>query len=153
MSAVHALIPIFLQAGGSGGGAGGAAGIDAGMFLPGIIATIIGIVLGWILFTKAGPPGWFALIPIWTPIVLLRIIGRPWWWVLLLLVPVLNIIIYIIVSLDLGKSFGYGAVFSILLLFFLPIIGILIIDFGGAKYLGPGGASAPGGAPSTAPAV
>jgi hypothetical protein len=146
MSTVHALSPILLQAGGSGGGAG----LDAGMFLPGIIAALIGIVLGWILFTKAGQPGWFAIIPIWNTIILLRIVGRPWWWVLLLLVPVLNIIIYIIVALDLGKSFGYGALFSIFLLFFLPLIGVLIIDFGGSKYLGPAGAG--GGAPAPAPA-
>jgi hypothetical protein len=146
MSTVHALSPIFLQAGGSGGGAG----LDAGMFLPGIIGALIGIVLGWILFTKAGQPGWYAIIPIWSTIILLRIVGRPWWWLLLLFVPILNIIIYIIVALDLGKSFGYGALFSIFLLFFLPLIGILIIDFGGARYLGPAGAS--GGAPVPAPA-
>ena len=57
------------------------------------------------------------------------------------------------VAWDPGKPLGYGAFFSIFLLFFLPIIGILIIDFGGAKYLGPAAAPGTGGAPSTAPAV
>src|SRR5688572_16303879 len=105
MSTVHALSPIFLQAGGSGGGAG----FDAGMFLPGLIASVVGIVLYWMLFAKAGQPGWFAIIPIWSSIVLLRVAGRPWWWLLLLLVPILNVVIYFIVAYDLGKSFGYGA--------------------------------------------
>jgi hypothetical protein len=150
MSTVHTLSPIFLQAGGSGGGAGGAAGFDAGMFLPGLLAAVIGIVLYWILFSKAGQPGWFAIIPIWSTIVLLRIVGRPWWWLLLLFIPIVNIIIYFIVALDLGKSFGYGALFSILLLFFLPVIGVLVLDFGGSTYRGPGGAGA--GAPAPAPA-
>jgi hypothetical protein len=53
---------------------------------------------------KAGQPGWAAIIPIYNWIVWCKIVGRPAWWVLLLLIcfP----IFYIILSIDLAKSFG-----------------------------------------------
>ena len=33
----------------------------------------------WIIFTKAGKPGWAAIIPFYNIIVLLEIVGRPLW--------------------------------------------------------------------------
>src|SRR5438132_9296512 len=91
----------------------------------------------WKIFTKAGQPGWAAIVPIYNWIVWCKIVGRPAWWVLLLLIcfP----IFYIILSIDLAKSFGKGAGFAIGLIL-LPIIFFPILGFGSAQYQGPSAA-------------
>jgi hypothetical protein len=118
-------------------------GADAGSAAAGnmIGLAILVVVLAsmWKVFTKAGRPGWAAIIPIYNTIVLLQIVGRPVWWLVLLLIPFVNIIFAIIVMHDLSKSFGRG-VGTTLLLLFLPFIGYPILGFGSAKYVGPSAA-------------
>jgi len=82
-----------------------------------------------------------AIIPIYNVIVLLKIVGREWWWVILLLIPIVNLIVAIIISLDLAKSFGRGTGFAIGL-FILPFIFGLILGFGSDTYRGPAGKAA-----------
>ena len=100
------------------------------------------LVAGWVVYTKAGEEGWKSLIPIYNLYVLLKIVGRPGWWLVLYLVPFVNIVIWIIVSVDLAKSFGKGTGFALGLIFLTPIF-YLILAFGDATYRGP--AAAPGG--------
>ena len=103
-----------------------------------IILTILWIVALWKIFSKAGQPGWAAIVPIYNYIVWCKIVGRPAWWVLLLLIcfP----IFYIILSIDLAKSFGKGVGFGIGLIL-LPFIFALILGFGSAQYQGPSAGS------------
>jgi|SRR3989344_3116622 len=91
----------------------------------------------WIIYSKAGKPGWAALIPIYNVFVLLEIVGRPWWWVLLLIIPLVNIIIGLVLAIDLAKSFGRSTVFGMFGLWLFAIIGYLILGFGKSNYLGP----------------
>ncbi len=101
------------------------------------LALIVLMVAGmWLTFTKAGKPGWAAIIPIYNVIVLLQIVGKPIWWIILFLIPIVNFIISIVVMVELAKVFGKGIGFAIGLVF-LPFIFILILGFGDAKYLGP----------------
>ena len=101
------------------------------------IAAIVAIIAGWwMIFTKAGEDGWKAIIPIWNILVLLKIIGREWWWIILMLIPIVNIVIWIIVSLDLAKVFGRGTGFGIGLAF-LGFIFAPILGFGSDTYKGP----------------
>ncbi len=67
------------------------------------------------MFKKAGKPQWAAFIPIYNWIVLLEIIGRPIWWVILLLIPCVNIVAWIILALDIAKSYGQSQGFGIAL--------------------------------------
>lgn len=94
------------------------------------------LVAMWKVYTKANQPGWACLIPIYNVFVLLQIVGRPWWWLLLMLVPLVNIIVAIMVTIDLAKSFGKGIGFGIGLLI-LGIIFMPILAFGDAEYQGP----------------
>jgi hypothetical protein len=112
---------------------------------------VVYLAAGWVVYTKAGQEGWKSLIPIYNLYVLLKIVGRPGWWLLLYLVPLVNIVIWIIVSVDLAKSFGKGIGFAIGLILLTPLF-YLILAFGDATYRGP--ASAPGGtsAPPMPPA-
>lgn len=88
----------------------------------------------WKVFTKAGEPGWACIIPIYNLIVLLKIAGRPAWWFLLMLIPFVNFIILIIVSIDVAKNFGQGTGFGIGLAF-LGFIFYPILGFGSARYM------------------
>jgi hypothetical protein len=92
----------------------------------------------WTIFSKAGKPGWAAIIPIYNIIVLLEIVGKPWWWLLLMLIPIVNIVLLIIVFHRLSLSFGHEVGFTLGLIF-LGIIFFPILGFGSSKYLGPGG--------------
>jgi len=92
----------------------------------------------WTVFTKAGKPGWAAIIPIYNLIVLLEIVGKPWWWILLMLIPVVNIVILILVYHNLSLSFGEGVGFTIGLIL-LGFIFLPILAFGNSKYIGPAG--------------
>ena len=89
-------------------------------------------------FTKAGQPGWAAIVPVYNLIVLLQIVGRPLWWILLMLIPLVNFVIAILVYIDLAKSFGKSTGFGIGLVF-LSFIFFPILGFGDARYIGPGG--------------
>lgn len=106
--------------------------------LSGIVSLVIClvIIIGlWKVFTKAGQPGWMSIIPILNFYILCKIAGRPGWWLLLMLIPLVNFVVWIILSLDISKNFGKGAGFGIGIAFlsfiFLPILG-----FGDAKYQG-----------------
>jgi uncharacterized protein DUF5684 len=96
----------------------------------------------WKVFTKAGQPGWAAIIPIYNFIVLLRIAGRPWWWIFLMLIPIVSLVIAIMVYHDLSKSFGHGVGFTIGLIL-LPFVFLPILGFGSSRYQGPAASSMP----------
>jgi hypothetical protein len=96
------------------------------------------IITRWIVYKKAGKPGWASIVPIYNYIVLLEIVGKPWWWIFLYLIPIVNIV-YMIWTLNLlSKSFGKDEGFTIGLVL-LSIIFFAILAFGNAVYQGPAG--------------
>ena len=101
-----------------------------------LIWCLLGIVAFWVLFRKAGQHGWGAIIPIYNFLLMLRIAGRPWWWILLMLIPFVNIVLWIIVVVNFTMSYGKGALFAVGMIFF-PVIFGLILAFGSAQYQGP----------------
>jgi hypothetical protein len=120
-----------------------AGGIAWGTYILFYLGFLIVYAIGaWKMYEKAGQPGWACLIPIYNFYVLCKIVGRPGWWVILLFIPFVNVVIWIIVALDLAKSFGKGTGFAIGLIF-LSVIFIMILGFGDDRYVGP--AAAPGG--------
>ena len=101
------------------------------------LAIFIAVIAGvWKTFEKARQPGWAAIIPIYNVYILLQIAGRPVWWLILLIIPCVNIIVAVLVSLDIAKSFGKGSGFGIGLAF-LGFIFYPILGFGDAQYQGP----------------
>jgi hypothetical protein len=92
------------------------------------LAILVAVIAGvWKVFTKAGKPGWGAVIPIYNGVLLLDIAGRPLWWIVLFFIPLVNFVVGILVSLDVAKNFGKGAGFGLGLAFlgfiFYPILG------------------------------
>lgn len=101
-----------------------------------LVVAVLLIAAYWRIFSKAGQPGWAAIIPVYSTFVLLRVVGRPWWWFIMLLIPVVGIIFAIILVNDLSKSFGHGIGYTLGLLF-LSLIFIPVLGFGGSQYAGP----------------
>ncbi|GAC1396622.1 MAG: hypothetical protein NVSMB52_10190 [Chloroflexota bacterium] len=115
---------------------------SSGNPVPGLLGGLIGYAIAvipmWVIFTKAGRPGWAALIPIYNYVVLLRVAGRPWWWIFLFLIPFVNFIMFILVMVSLSRSFGHGGGFAVGLIF-LSIIFFYILAFSSNEYVGPNG--------------
>jgi len=98
------------------------------------IAWIVLVVVGyWRMFVKAGKPGWGAIIPFYNLYLFIKVGGRPGWWLILYFIPIVNIIIDLIVSIDVSKNFGHGAGFGIGVWLLKPIF-VLILGFGGDDY-------------------
>ena len=116
---------------------------NAGSAIGGAIGGIIGLVIViliiasiWKTFSKASEPGWAAIVPIYNIIVLLKIAGKPLWWIILFLIPGVNFVISILVSLGVAEKFGKSGGFGIGLAF-LPFIFYPMLGFGDAQYVGP----------------
>ena len=104
-----------------------------------VVVIILMIASIWVIFTKAGKPGWASIIPIYNIIVMLEVVGKPWWWLLLMMfVPIVNVVFAIWMINLLSKSFGKGVGFTLGLLF-ISIVFYPILAFGSAKYVGPAG--------------
>ena len=103
-----------------------------------IALAVLVIASMWTIFTKAGQPGWAAIIPIYNMVVLLKIVGKPVWWIILFLIPFVNYVFiiwtYNMLSKSFGKSEGYTVGLILLGIVFFPMLA-----FGDAKYLGPYG--------------
>jgi hypothetical protein len=100
-----------------------------------LILLVVSLAGLWKTFEKAGKPGWAAIVPIYNSIVLLEIAGKPIWWILLFFIPCVNIVVFILVTIDVAKNFGQGAGFGIGL-FFLPFVFYPMLGFGSAQYRG-----------------
>lgn len=116
--------------------AGMAGGIGAVFFIVYIAVIIIAIAGMWKTFTKAGQPGWAAIIPIYNIYVMIKIVGKPSIWLLWCLLPCVNIIFSIWLTNLISKSYGKEEGFTIGLLL-LPFIFWPILGFGNARYVGP----------------
>jgi hypothetical protein len=134
------MIPALLLQSDTSVGAGGAAALMAVggvLMIVGLAVAIVFIAALWKVFAKAGQPGWAAIVPIYSTYILLKIVGRPGWWLLLCFIPLINIVIFLLVAIDLAKAFGKSPAFGVVLLFLLCGIGFLVLGFGSARYLGP----------------
>jgi len=121
---------------GPGSGPGLVGGLLGGGFVLFMGAfTLLMIASVWKVFVKAGKPGWASLIPIYNIVVLLEIVGRPIWWIVLLLIPFVNFIAGIMVTIALAEKFSKGAGFGVGLVI-LPFVFFPMLAFGDARYRG-----------------
>lgn len=114
----------------SGAAASGIATVIMVVYLAILLLAIISM---WKIFTKAGEPGWAAIVPIYNIIVLLKIAGKPAWWFLLMIIPFVNIVIALMVCISLAANFGKSTGFGVGL-FLLGFVFGPILAFGDARY-------------------
>ena len=93
----------------------------------------------WMIFRKAGQPGWACLIPLYNIYVLLQVAGKPGVWLIFMFIPFLNLIIAILTMVGLANNFGKDAGFAVGLIL-LPFIFMPILAFGSSEYIGEAGA-------------
>lgn len=67
---------------------------------------------------------WLAWIPIVNIILMLNVAKKPLWWIILCLVPLVNIVIFIIVWMAIAEARGKPNWWGILLI--VPIVGIIV---------------------------
>lgn len=120
---------VVLQQGGGGGG--------GTVFLLVILAIIVAAIAGvWKTFTKAGEPGWAAIIPIYNMYVMLKIGDNDWWWLLVIIfVPIVNLYGLYKMFTGVSRAFGQGVGFA-LGLWILGFIFFPVLGFGDYTYEG-----------------
>ena len=108
------------------------------LFLAFVLLFVLPCVGLWKLFEKAGRPGWLAIIPLINYYIMIEISGKPKWWILLMLIPGLDILFAIGITVDFLKSYGKFRLIEwiegiLLGFYFLPKWGF----DPAVKYLGP----------------
>jgi Family of unknown function (DUF5684) len=111
------------------------------MMIVGLAIAVVCIIGMWKVFEKSGQPGWACIIPFYNVYILLKIAGRPGWWLLLIVIPLVNLVFLLLLSIDIAKSFGQSTVFGVVLIFLLGGIGYIILGFGNYRYVGPAAAT------------
>jgi hypothetical protein len=99
----------------------------------GIFIGIIMLASVWKVFSKAGEPGWAAIIPIFNLYVFVKISGKPIWWMVLYFIPVANLVAWIVTSMAVAERFGKEMLFG-LGLCFLGFIFFPLLAIGDAQY-------------------
>jgi uncharacterized membrane protein YhaH (DUF805 family) len=129
---------LFAQRGNDDAGAAGAMGMmcGCGVFYLAIIVVVFAIL--WKVFTKAGQPGWAALVPFYNHWILVtEICKKEPLWFILGFIPIANLVAGWVISQELAKKFGKSEAFGIGLFFLGPIF-LAILAFGDAEYQGGG---------------
>jgi signal peptidase I len=85
----------------------------------------------WKLYQKAGFKSWQAAIPVYNAIVLMQIINRPKWWVVMLFIPIINLIIFPVVWVEIARSFGKNSTTDTLLTLLSFGLYIYVINYRG----------------------
>jgi hypothetical protein len=107
--------------------AGGAAAMA--MMVLWLAIVVVEIAAMWRVFTKAGYPGWAAIVPIYNAVVMCKIGGKPGWWFLILWL----VIPWFMVSIGIARAFGKGTGFGIGLALLFPIF-VLPLAWGDTKH-------------------
>lgn len=129
-----ALVSFVAQMEGEYPAASPVAGAIGGVMMLIWLAVLVLVIAGfWKVFVKAGEPGWASIVPIYNIITLLKIAGRPAWWFILMILPIVNFVVAILVSIDVARKFGKGTGFGIGLAL-LPMIFYPMLGFGSATY-------------------
>lgn len=101
----------------------------------GFIILLVSLISLARIFKKANRSGISAFIPFYNLIVLLEITNSSKWYFLFLLIPVVNLIFYVIIMFSLASSFRKTRIFA-LGLTFLPFIFYPILGFSNNEYMG-----------------
>lgn len=119
---------------------------SAGFLIFSLLIGAATVAAMWMIFEKAGEPGWAAIVPFYNLYILYKITWGNGWMFLLLLIPFAGFVIQIITWVKLAKVFGKGGGWACGLIF-LNTIFLCIMGFSKEiTYVGiPGQYAPPGG--------
>ncbi|HEV2355787.1 MAG TPA: S26 family signal peptidase [Puia sp.] len=108
------------------------------VYLISLLLVVLPSFGSYLLFKKAGQPGWKALVPVYNTFLMLKLAGRPLYWFYLQFIPVLGWFITLAVLVEFTKVFGK---FNFWLHAITVLtLGLFLIYFGTdpkTKYIGP----------------
>ena len=113
----------------------------AGVMSAMAVALVIAVFLAarWVMYAKAGQPGWASLVPFYSTHVALKITGRsPWWEVAVLFFYPLFVAVWALQNLDLARAFNRSVPFGVGMMLF-PFLFYPVLAFGRSRYAGPDG--------------
>lgn len=114
--------------------AGGAIAIFTILYLLFIFAfAALMIASFWKLFSKAGQPGWAAIVPILNIVVLWKLLKLEVFWLIFAFVPCVNIVWGVAMPFFVAKAYGKSAAYGVGLLL-LPFIFFPMLAFGSSQY-------------------
>lgn len=67
---------------------------------------------------------WFAWVPILSFLLMLQIAKKPSWWLILMLLPIVQVVIFVIVMMEIAEKLGKPSWLGVLML--LPIANLII---------------------------
>ncbi|CAN5321614.1 hypothetical protein BH11PLA2_BH11PLA2_00660 [soil metagenome] len=117
------------------------AGMGCSLACFGVIIALAAVMIisAWKIFTKAGQPGWYSLIPIYNSYIMTcEIAKKDVMWFILQFVPIVGIYAAFMTTMEIAKKFGKSEGFGIGLCF-LPFIFFPMLAFGDAEYESRGG--------------
>lgn len=103
-----------------------------------IIWLVYSTIIRWIIYSKAGKPGWAAIIPIYRQIVMYQVCGITPLFMLLWFIPILGWIVMFVMAIvkrfSLASSFGRSGLFGFGLLILPPIFQAILAFNPNIKY-------------------
>jgi signal peptidase I len=104
-------------------------------FIFSIVGTLVGL---YKLFEKAGEAGWKALVPIYNAYICVKITGKKMSWFIMLMIPVLNVVVWLLMANEISKVFGKDSFWAYVGSMMVPYIYFLKLGFDkDVKYVGP----------------
>ena len=95
-----------------------------------LVLYFVGTFFGlWFVFKKAGVAPWKAVVPIYNMVVWVKVCGKSWKWYIYLLVPAINVFVFLLLVVETAKVFRrYGfweQTFAVIFPWiYLPILGL-----------------------------
>ena len=80
-----------------------------------LVIQVIHFLGTWKFYVAAGKKPWQAVVPLYNAMVLMRIIKKPWWWTLLLFIPIVNLIMFPVLWVELLSRYGKTSTIDTLL--------------------------------------
>ncbi len=104
-------------------------------FIFSIVGTLVGL---YKLFEKAGEAGWKALVPFYNAYICVKITGKKMSWFIMLMIPVLNVVVWLLMANEISKVFGKDSFWGYVGSMMIPYIYFLKLGFDkDVKYIGP----------------
>lgn len=85
-------------------------------------------IFAWQLFAKANQKGFYSLIPFFNLYIFLKIVKKPLWWYIFLIVPFINVFVYMLMLVELVKCYGKHQLWEQFLAVIVPFVYLPVLS-------------------------